>query len=154
MTTVDDAVQNLAYVAAAKKLLADFEDRNKQVLIAANKRRTEHAADGDTELAQVVVKDTGQVSVSIDEAETLPWAVAEFGDTAIETVTRLTLQGRASVLKAAKDGTPIPGVTVTPAQRRLTVAVTPAKNIVTLVQDMASRGVLDLRDVLQIGAGE
>lgn len=151
---VETATQHLAYLAALKKLLGDEEARCKAVLVDAGKRRTEYPIDDEgSDLAAVTVKDIGSASVSIDSVEeVMPWAMDEFGPDVIETVTRLSEQGRASVIAAAKAGAQIPGVTVTPAVRKLSVSVTAKPGLVQMVQGMASRGALVWSDLLAVEA--
>lgn len=161
MTEVEAAVQRLAAYAAAKKILTAAEAADKDYLLAQKRRRTEYAIDdnGD-EIATVSVKwlnADAQDSVRIDdESVVLPWLLEQFGDKTVETVTRVTEQGRASAVDFAlrefqKSGELLPGMTVVPAaEKKLSVSVTPVKDIVDRVQGMVNRGVLSVADVLAL----
>lgn len=103
-----------------------------------------------------VAKGRKTVSVDIaDEAAALEWAVDNFG----ESVIGLSAAGRKSVIEAAKKGTDVPGVTVTPREGAPSVRWVPHKvdhedgGADALVESMLSRGLLSLDDALAIEEG-
>ena len=160
MTDVDAAVQSMAYIAALEKKLAARKAEIKASLLGPNKRRTEHAVDdqGD-ELAKVIVKwlnANPDPTFSIeDESQVLAWAVEQFGEGSIDVDPRLSAQGRsdlkAAVKRAWAAGQLIPGVKISdPAEKVLSVSVTPVPDIADRVQAMVDRGALSLVDLLAI----
>lgn len=168
MTGIETTVRNLAAIAAAKKLLADAEAREKAALKKELKRATVYAftASGD-ELGRATVSKPRQSKPSVvitDEAQMFPWLVEEFGPEVIEERMVLTDQGRKSfeaymleAHKAAGSETffDMPGASVSvPPTRDPAPRFTPAKNVVELVRGMAARGELDLSEVLALAGGE
>lgn len=104
-----------------------------------------------------VAKGRKTTSVDIaDEAAALEWAVDNFGDSVIG----LSAAGRASVIEAAKKGTDVPGVIVTPSEGAPSVRWVPHKpdhedgGADALVESMLARGVLSLDDALAIEGGD
>ncbi|MGX6513287.1 hypothetical protein [Rhodococcus sp. SJ-2] len=167
MTDIETTVRNLAAIAAAKKLLAEAEAREKAALKTELKRATVYAftASGE-ELGRATVSKPRQAKPSIvitDEAQMFPWLVEEFGPEVIEQRVVLTDQGRKSfeayVLEAHKSAGSepyfdLPGVSVTVPEPGTPVAsFTPAKNVVELVQGMAARGELSLSSILALEGG-
>ncbi len=103
-----------------------------------------------------VAKGRKTTSVDIvDEAAALEWAVDNFGDSVIG----LSAAGRASVIEAAKKGTPVPGVDVVEKTGAPSVRWVPHKpdhedgGADALVESMLARGVLSLDDALAIEEG-
>lgn len=161
MSDIEEATQNLAYIAAMKKILADAEAVERQKLLASGKRRTEHPVDDlGSELATVAVKysdSNPKPMVSIlDPAAVLPWAVEEFGESAMDANPRLSEQGKTSVIEYARrvyleTGGQVPGVATSEApDLKLIVSVTPKKNVIDLVKGMASRNAVSFADFLAL----
>lgn len=165
---IEQSVQRLAYIAALKKHLNTLESQERSVLLDAKKRRSEYPTDDyGNEIASVVVKyvdSEPKPGVSIDdEAQVLPWLLDVYGEKEFNALisTGLTAAGRAEVTayarkQYAKNGSvDLPGMTVTdPPAKKLTVAVTPQKNIVDLVQGMVRRGAINFNDLLSIEGGQ
>lgn len=155
MSDVEQIVKDLAAITAAKKILADAEKERKAALQEQLSRGTVYAFTGDQELGYASVPKPSQpkaVVEIVDESEALAWMVEEFGDGAVETVVRLTEQGRKSLEMCALTNGPVPGVTVTvPEPRPATPRFVPAKNVVELVQGMAQRGEFSFTSLLEIG---
>ena len=104
-----------------------------------------------------VAKGRKTVSVDIvDEAAALEWAVDNFGDSVIG----LSAAGRSSVIAAAKNGTPVPGVDVVEKTGDPSVRWVPHKpdhedgGADALVESMLARGVLTLNEALAIEEGD
>lgn len=166
MTDIDTTVRNLAAIAAAKKLIAEAEAREKaafEKLVGVG--RVNAYTDKREKLGYVVTPESKPkpVVTITDEAQVFPWLVEEFGPDVIEERVVLTDQGRASLeayaLEAHKaagseDYFDLPGVSVsvTPA-RTLAPKFMPEKNVVELVRGMAERGALNLSEVLAIEGG-
>lgn len=167
MTDIETTVRNLATIAAAKKLLAEAEAREKAALASQVTRGTNYAyTSAGEELGYATVPKPSKSSPSIvitDEAQMFPWLVETFGPEVIEQRVVLTDQGRKSfeayVLEAHKaagseDYFDLPGVSVTvPEVKAPAPRFTPAKNVVELVRGMAARGELDLSEVLALEGG-
>jgi len=160
MNALEHVVTDLALITATEQKLAAVKAERKAALAAELSRGTVYAYDGlgtdeDNQLGYATVPKPTQPKpvVSIDdESVVIPWAVEEFGDGVI--TTRLTEQGRTSIMEAAKAGTQIPGVTVTvPEKRPGTPRFVPSKRVAELVQGMVDRGVLDVRTVLELPLG-
>lgn len=165
MSDVEQIVLDLAQIAAAKKLLADVEKDRKDALQAELSRGTVYAYTGDKqELGYASVPKPTQPKPVIeiaDEARAFGWVCDTFGEDSVETVVRLTEQGRksldAAVLLAHETaGKPaefeFEGVSVrVPEARPSTPRFTPAKNVVELVQQMARAGELSFSALLEIG---
>jgi len=167
MSAIETTVRNLAAIAAAKKLLAEAEAREKAALTGQIARGTAYAytASG-AELGYATVpkptKPKPVVTIT-DEAQVFPWLVETFGPEVIEERVVLTDQGRASleayVLEAHKaagseDYFDLPGVSVSvPPAKAPTPRFTPAKNVVELVRGMAAAGELNLGEVLALEGG-
>lgn len=154
MSDVEQIVKDLAAITAVKKILADAEKERKAALQEQLQRGTVYAFTGEQELGYASVPKPSQpkpvVSVE-DESQMLAWMVDEFGDSAVETVVRLTEQGRKSLEACALKGD-IPGVAVTvPEPRPATPRFVPAKDVVELVRGMVQRGELSFTTLLEIG---
>lgn len=154
MSDVEQIVRDLAAIAAVEKILNAAKKDRKDALQAQLSRGTVYAYAGEDELGYASVPKPVQpkaVVTVVDEAQMLAWMVEEFGDSAIETVVRLTEQGRKSLEACALNG-PVPGVTVTVSEPRpSSPRFVPAKNVVELVQGMAQRGELSIDTLLEIG---
>ncbi|MDV2477228.1 hypothetical protein F8M49_21150 [Rhodococcus zopfii] len=101
MSDIETTVRNLAAIAAAKKLLAEAEAREKSALAGQIARGTAYAytASGE-ELGYATVPKPTQpkpVVTITDEAQVFPWLVDAFGPEVIEQRVMLTEQGRASL---------------------------------------------------------
>lgn len=167
MSDIETTVRNLAAIAAAKKLLAEAESREKDALKAQLKRGNAYAyTSSGEELGRADVKRPTKrkpIITITDEAQVFVWMTEEFGPECIEQRVQLTEQGRKSfeayVLEAHSmhDEEPyfdLPGVSVTvPEPGAQVVSFTPAKNVVELVRGMAAAGELNLGDVLAIEGG-
>ena len=165
MSDIEQIVKDLAAIAAVKKLVADAEKTAKSALQDQLQRGTVYAFVDGNELGCANVPKPSQpkpVVQVVDEALAFGWMVDEFGEGSVETVVRLTEQGRKSLELAvlsehAKAGSPSEfsheGVTVTvPEPRPATPRFTPAKNVVELVQRMVQRGDLSIAGLLEIEA--
>jgi hypothetical protein len=165
---ISTTVRNLAAIAAAKKLLADAEAREKAALSSLVIRGTNYAYTADRQelgYATVPKPSRGKPHVVVtDEAQMLAWMVDEFGEDIVETKVQLTEQGRKSLEEFAlaeheESGSPdyfdLPGVSVTvPPAKTPVPRFTPAKNVVELVQGMVRSGELSLTEVLALESGE
>lgn len=164
--SAEEIVQDLAMIAAVKKIVADAETSLKEELQSELRRGTVYAYDDNGEqlgFASVPKPSQPKPQVEIaDEARVLPWAVEMFGESAM--TFRLTEQGRKSVIayalgehEAAGEPTKfdqVEGVTVTvPDAKPATPRFTPDKKVVTLVQGMVQRGKLSLASVLELPGG-
>lgn len=168
MTDIETTVRNLATIAAAKKLLAEAEAREKAALASQVTRGTNYAyTTAGEELGYATVPKPTQPKPNVtitDESQLFPWLVEEFGPEVIEQRVVLTEQGRKSfeaymleAHKAAGSETffDMPGASVSvPPTRDPAPRFTPAKNVVELVRGMAARGELDLSEVLALAGGE
>lgn len=167
MSDIETTVRNLAAIAAAKKLLAEAEAREKSALAGQIARGTAYAytASGE-ELGYATVPKPTQpkpVVTITDEAQVFPWLVDAFGPEVIEQRVMLTEQGRASLeafmLEAHKaagsdDYFDLPGVSVTvPPAKDPAPRFTPSKRVVELVRGMAAAGELNLGEVLALEGG-
>lgn len=165
MSDIEQIVKDLAAIAAVKKLVADAEKTAKSALQEQLQRGTVYAFVDGHELGCANVPKPSQprpVVQVVDESLAFCWMVEEFGEGSVETVVRLTEQGRKSLELAvlsehAKAGSPSEftheGVTVTvPDPRPSTPRFTPAKNVVELVQAMVRRGDLSIAGLLEIEA--
>lgn len=165
MSDIEQIVKDLAAIAAVKKLVADAEKTAKSALQDQLQRGTVYAFVDGQELGCANVPKPSQprpVVQVVDESLAFCWMVEEFGEGSVETVVRLTEQGRKSLELAvlsehAKAGSPSEfsheGVTVTvPDLRPSTPRFTPAKNVVELVQAMVRRGDLSIAGLLEIEA--
>lgn len=114
MSDIETTVRNLAAIAAAKKLLAEAEAREKAALAGQITRGTAYAyTAAGVELGYATVPKPTQpkpVVTITDEAQVFPWLVETFGPDVIEERVVLTEQGRASldayVLEAHKAAGP------------------------------------------------
>lgn len=160
MNALERVVQDLALITATEQKLAAVKAERKATLAQELSRGTVYAYDGlgtdeENQLGYATVPKPTQPKpvVSIDdEAVVIPWALEQFGDGVI--TTRLTEQGRSSVVEAAKAGVEVPGVSVTvPEKRPGTPRFVPSKRVAELVQSMVDRGELDVRTVLELPVG-
>ena len=168
MNDLNTTIRNLAAIAAAKKLLAEAENREKAALSSMVVRGTNYAyTDTGDELGYATVPKPAKPKPTIvitDEAQMFAWMTELFGDEVVETTVQLTEQGRKSfeayVLEEHKragseDYFDLPGVAVSvPPAKAPVPRFTPAKNVVELVRGMAERGALDLSEVLAIEGGD
>ena len=167
MSDIETTVRNLAVIAAAKKMLAEAEAREKAALASQVTRGTNYAytATGE-ELGYATVPKPTQpkpVVTITDEAQLFPWLVEACGPEVIEGRVVLTEQGRASleayVLEAHKaagseDYFDLPGVSVSvPPAKDPAPRFTPSKRVVELVRVMVAAGELKLGEVLALEGG-
>ncbi|MCB8909019.1 hypothetical protein KUG88_02565 [Rhodococcus rhodochrous] len=167
MNDLNTTIRNLAAIAAAKKLLAEAEAREKAALSSLVVRGTNYAyTDTGEELGYATVPKPSKPKPTIvitDEAQAYALAVDLFGEDVIEQRIELTEQGRKSfeayILEEHKragseDYFDLPGVAVSvPPAKDPAPRFTPAKNVVELVRGMAERGALNLSEVLAIEGG-
>lgn len=152
----------IAVAAEYKKRATDVETTEKAAFLKSNPAGTRLIVvddEGTTLGAVAIAKGSkGSATYTIDEELALPWALHEFGEGVVETITRLTSQGRLSVIQAAKDahakGEELPpGVTRgEPTAGNPSVSWTSNKEVDAgaLIASMAQRGVLPLGEILAV----
>jgi hypothetical protein len=157
----------IAVAAEYKKLADRVERQEKAAFLAGNPPGTRQMVvdDEGTVIGAVAVRKppaAGARYVIADEDLAMAWAAHEFGSSVIETLTRLTQQGRTSVLEAAKSAfargedlpqgvVRIPGPVSSPS-----VAWTPEKGVDAgaLISAMARRGAIDAGSILAVEASK
>lgn len=145
---MQQVVRDLAVVTACEQLLAKRKAELKAQFGAVRTTVYANTVPGDVlsdELGRVTVPKPRQPSPTIvDESQAIAWAVEKFGEGSV--TVRLSDQGRADVIAAAKKGADVPGVEI-PNPRPSSPAFTPAKNVVELVHQMFAAGSLTAADL-------
>ena len=149
MTTGQElAVRDLAVIAACEQILAKRKAELKAEFGTVRTTVYANSIPGDPmspELGRLTVpKPRQQAPVIVDENQAVAFAVEHFGEGSM--CVRLSEQGRADVLAAAKKGREVPGVEI-PEPRPSSPSFTPAKNVLELVKEMVAAGHLSSADL-------